>query len=684
MLAERRSIYVLLSPLPTLSPGAALPSLLSLTGGLYLLSGLLFGAALATPTLALLAWPSIAVLAVALTRTRSSWVATVGALISQFVGRVVGCPWAWQAADQIFDYGPVTEATIAFGQLASWAIPNTLTIGLFHRLCRGRVAVRFWLPLAWALGEVLSYSLSQVCLDEWLNTQWRVTPVLRALALVGWWPLLFGSLFAAASIGEALAVRSVRIALPALALIGSLALAPPIPEHKEERLGGIAALHVNSTVDLPHRLPDGVDLLVWPEAALDLQPLLAEGPGKGVVIPPPLPGANVNHLIGLITAMPNGVRQNSVLAVTAEGQVLQGRAKRVLMPIAERRALFFGRDRYHVGTRPVRLDVSGRSIAALVCGEAFSRALAAEAKESGAELLALVAREAFMPTDIAQNQLLAIQVMRSVEFGLPSVRASYGGHAAFVAADGRVLARSGRTRNGILVWDPERGGRDFDFRGRSITAGPPPADPAPDVAVLYSEQAPALRARCPEGRCAYHGIERFTCPGVQTSAVIVSGHGQPPDYLARPAAEIAAAVRCFRPQLVVIDTCFGATSELLKSLGDLDAVFVAAASLLPPSGFIYGPGFFSETDPQVRASAVNTLPLTELLRWRIDRGALDSLLAGVDAMDAEALGARLARRRPATVKVDLPGGGPVLVPVSWERLGPVRPPRMRLPARPVP
>lgn len=670
--------------MPTLSLRAALSPPLLLTGGLYLLSGLLFGAALSTPTLGLLAWPSIAVLAVALARTRSSLGATGGALVSQLVGRVVGCPWAWKAADLIFDYGALTEATIAFGQLASWAIPNTLTIGFFYRICRGRVAVRLWLPVAWALGEVLSYSLSQVCLDEWLNTQWRFTPVLRALALVGWWPLLLGSLFAAASIGEALAAQSVRLALPAVALLGALALAPPIPARGEARLSGIAALHVNSTVDLPHRLPHGVDLLVWPEAALDLQPLLAEGPGKGVVIPPPLPGASVDHLIGLITSLPGGVRQNSVLAVAADGQVLQGRAKRVLMPIAERRALVFGRDRYRVGSRPVRLDVSGRAIAALVCGEAFSRALAAEAKRSGAELLSLVAREAFMPTDIAQNQLLAIQVMRSVEFGLPSVRASYGGHAAFVAADGRVLARSGRTGNGILLWDPERGERDFDFRGRAIDAGPPPAAPAPDVAVLYSEQAPALRARCPEGRCAYHPIERFTCQSARAPAVIVSGHGQPPDYLARPAAEIAAAVRCFHPQLVVIDTCFGATSELLKALGDLPAVVVAAASLLPPSGFVYGPGFFTDTDPQARAAAVSTLPRTELLRWRIDRRALDSLLTRVEVMDAEALGAHLARRRPATVKVELPGGGPVLVPVDWQRLGPVRPPQLRPPARPVP
>lgn len=652
------------------------------TAGLYLVSGLFFGAALSSPALGLLAWPSIAAIAVALKRTPSLPAAMGGTLLAQLVGRMVGCPWAWKAADLIFDYSPAIEAAIAFGQLACWAVPYALTLSLFYRICHTRLAVRFWLPAAWALGELLSYSLSQVCIDEWLNTQWQVPWVLRALAFVGWWPLLLGSLFAAASIGEALAARSLRIAAPGIAVLGAIALAPPIKVHGEAQLAGIAALHGTSTVDLPHSVPEGVDLLVWPEAAIELRPLLGEGPGKGAVIPPPLPGASLNHLIGLITSLPNGLRQNSVLAVESEGRVLASRAKRLLMPIAERRVLVFGRTRYLLGSRPVRLDVGRRAIAALICGEGFSRSLAAEGARSGAELMALLSRESFMPTDGAHDQLLAIQVMRSVEFGLPSVRASHGGHAAFVSADGRVLARSGRTRNGLLRWDALRGGQDLDFRGRVISPGPAPVDPAPDVAVLYAEQAPDLRARCPEGRCAYHPIERFACPDTRAAAVIVAGHGQPPDYLARPAAEVAAAVRCFHPQVVVIDTCFGATSDLLKALGDLDAVVVAAASLLPPSGFVYGPSFFTATDPQVRAAAVTTLPATELLRWRIDPGALASLVAEVDGMDSGALGAHLARRRPAMVKVELPGAGPVLVPIAWERLGSRHPPpRLRLPAR---
>lgn len=103
-------------------------------------------------------------------------------------------------------------------------------------------------------------------------------------------------------------------------------------------------------------------------------------------------------------------------------------------------------------------------------------------------------------------------------------------------------------------------------------------------------------------------------------------------------------------------------------------MIVAAASLVPPAGFVYGPAFFAAADPRVRAAAVQTQPASELLRWRNDPAALADLLARVDAMGPDELGARLARRRPATVKVALPDGGPVLVPIAWERLGPNRPP----------
>jgi hypothetical protein len=145
-------------------------------------------------------------------------------------------------------------------------------------------------------------------------------------------------------------------------------------------------------------------------------------------------------------------------------------------------------------------------------------------------------------------------------------------------------------------------------------------------------------------------------------------------HLGHPVAKVAAAVRCFEPELVVVDTCFGASSELLAALGEFSGVVVAAPSLLPTSGFVYEPPFFEAQDPWVRAAAVHTSPEIALLRWRNDPPGLARLLARVESMDATELGAHLVRRRPATVQVDLEPGGPVLVPVDWKRLGPRRPP----------
>lgn len=649
------------------------------TAGLYGLAGGLLGAALASPLLAACAWLSIAAYAVALGRTRSSVAAAASVVVAYGLTTLIAFPWMWDGNFLVFDYSLTGMIALRFGEAMILAVPYAIALGVGHGLFGRWLATRLWLPLAWAGGELLSFATSNACVDDWLNTQWTVQPVLRALALVGWWPLLLACLFASASFGEALATRRWRIAVPGAVILAALPLAPPLVDDRAEVLEGIAAMHTTSTVALPHVLPDGVDLLIWPEATLDLRPLLAEGPGNGAVLPPLVPASPTAHLIGLITTLPGTIIQNQAVAVAADGRVLASRAKRVFLPVAERRFLGVGKTPYRPGTGPAVLEVGDRTIIPLICGEGLSRGLLAEGVAAGGELWAILASDRWFASERALQQFLAIQVLRSVEFGVPSIRASFDGRASFVGADGRVLARSGLERNGILMWDRERGPREFDFRGRELLAGPPPTNPPPDVAVLYSEQAPHLRARCPEDRCTYYPLEGFECGETRAAAVIVGGHGRPPEYLARPAPEVAAAIRCFEPELVVIDTCFGASSELLQALGDLDAVIVASTSLLPSSGFTYGPDFFAATDPAARADAVHTFPATSLLRWRNDPGELAELLARVETMSADDLGAHLARRAPPTVKVELPGGGPVLVPIAWERLGAKRP---RPPIRP--
>ncbi len=639
--------------------------------GVFGVSGLLWGLGLRDPAFAAVSWGSPLLMAAALTWTRSWRVALVGLFCCQMMLHWVGFPYAYKTVEASLGFGPAVTAlaTLAI-VIVLWPLPWILCTLVGYALARGRIGVRFWLPVTWVVGEHLGFLNITLNINNWLVTQWQADWVLRVLAQVGWVPTVMGGIFIAACVGQALAERQVRMALPGLALLVAALFAPPIESRNTDLLRGIGAIHTGSTVEMPHRAPPGevLDLIIWPEAALHLRPRLSEGPGHGVQIHPLLPDTAADHLIGLVTPTKDGDLQNQVLAIDSDGEVLKGRAKRLLFPGTEKQFFWVGRDTYLKGNMPPFLRVGARNIISLICGEFLARSLVEEGARAGGELMIVVARDSMMVGDIARQQLTAIQVLRSVEYGVPSVRASHGGYALFVSSDGRVLAQSVAKRNGFLMWDEDRGARDVDFYGQTIAEGEPAPTPAPNTAVLYSQDAPALRARCPEGRCSYHAIEGFECREARAASVIIAGHGQPPTYLSRDAETVAAAVRCFEPELVVIDTCYGASSGLLASLGDLEAVVVAAPSLLPFSGLGFEPEFFTSEDPERRAVAVRSPLGGELLRWRVDQKSLAATLERVESMDATTLGEHIARRSPAEVKVPLGKSGSVLVPVDWTRV----------------
>ncbi|MFO7561136.1 MAG: nitrilase-related carbon-nitrogen hydrolase [Enhygromyxa sp.] len=639
----------------------------------YTLCGALLGLAMVHPRFAVCAWLSVACMAAALTWTRSLLGAFGGALWAHSVTRIVGLNWVAGMNELIFDHTPVEAYAFLAAQSLVWALPLAVGIGLGFAAFRRRIAPCLWLPPAWGLGEVLRFDvLMNVNIGDWLITQWTFEPVLRTLGHLGWWPTHCACLFAAACVGQAVATRSRAVALPGLGVGAGLLLVPPLPNPGVELLEGVAAIHATSTVDLPHAQAldagseDPVELLVWPEAHLHLRPYLLEGEIHGVRLRRLVHRAEADHLIGLTTSFPHRGQQNQVVALDAEGRVLGNRAKKLLLPVAERRHFGVGDNRFVPGRAPALLELDGRAIIPLICGEFMSRELIAEGRREGGELLVVVARDQMMVNDRAKRQLLALQVMRSVEYGVPSIRASYGGWAYFISADGRVLARSGNTRSGLLRWDEQHGPRDVDFRGYDIADPPPPA--RPEIAVLFSREAPEYRARCPEGRCSYHALEDFRCPSRGAATVIVSGHGEPPSYLSHPAEQLAAAIRCFAPELIVIDTCFGASSELLAELADLDAVVVAAPFLLPSAGLNYGPAFFEEGSAIARARAVTSPHDAKLLRWRLDGEALAAAIAEVAELDAAALRDGLVRRDPPYVGVEVEPGATVLVPFAGARL----------------
>lgn len=636
---------------------------------IWLATGVVLGLSQAWPPLAPAAWLAVALTAYALCVQRTRVGAVAGPCLAHVTSFYFAFDWGWEMNDVLFDFTLPEAIGFSLAQAFAWSLPFVFTIGSGQLLFRGRLAPCFWLPLAWGMAEVVRFEVMRVNIGDWLATQWQTAPVMRALGVFGWWPTLVGCLFAAASLGQAVATRRARIAAPALAVAAGLLLLPPLPSGDLELLRGVAAVHTHSTLALPHRAPAGeLELVVWPEAAFELRPRMGEGPASGVRLHRLMPDSAAEHLVGLHTTFPYRLPQNQLVSVRADGTVVTSRAKKMLMPFAERPAFGFGEHHYTEGRAPALLHVGGRAIIPLICGEYLSRALITEGLRAGGELLVVSARDQMMVTGRSRRQLLAVQVLRSVEFGIPSVRASYGGAASFIAPDGRVLAESGVERNGLLRWDATHGMRDTDFMGHAITPGLAPPPPQPTVAVVYSRHGQELRTRCPEGRCTWHVIEDFTCPAEPVETVVIAGHATHERWLGQPADAIARAAACFRPSLVVVDTCLSAASPLLEALSALDATIVAAPALLPPEGLAYGPAFFEPGPVAARVAAIADPPGGTLLRWRADRAELAAAVAAAAAMDTAALTERLVSWSPPVARVPLGAVGEVRVAVPRDRL----------------
>lgn len=625
----------------------------------YAASGALMGAAYLLPGAGGLAWLGTALLAAALQGTVNAPAhALLGVTLSLYGSRLMGFGWTAEMMSELFGLSPLLCWAYAAAYLGLCALPAVLAMGIAYVALSGRLALAWWFPVAYALGELGRLHLVGMTVDDWLMLQWQTQPVLRAVGHLGWWPAFLLCVGACASCGVALAEWRWRPAIPTLAVALVLLALPPLPRGDLSLFNGVAAVHTRSTVALPHRLPpdEALDLVIWPEMVFEFRPLLGEGEGRGAILPALVGGASVTHLVGLETRLPGGLALNQLVGQRGDGTVLRSRAKHMLFPVTERRFLGLGRDRFVRGRTPPRLDLAGRALLPMVCGEYLWPGIISVGVAEGAELLVVASRDNVLTSPAAHRQLLAAQVLRSVQFGLPSVRASYQGQANFIAADGTVLARSEPERSGLLLWSQDAGARAYDLRGEPMHQAPAAPEPAP-IAVLYASSAPHYRTRCPEGRCSYHALKDLQCGDTRAETVVVAGHGSPPTYLSHPAEDIAAAVACFQPELVVVDTCYGASAELLGALGKtVDPIVVAVPRLLPDSGFEYDDAFFGPgVSAEERARAVRTRDAGPVLRSRVDTGALVEAMAAVESLSPEALAERLVRRRPA--QVGMPFGG---------------------------
>ncbi len=199
--------------------------------------------------------------------------------------------------------------------------------------------------------------------------------------------------------------------------------------------------------------------------------------------------------------------------------------------------------------------------------------------------------------------------------------------------------------------------------------------PAGDaVVVLYSSADPGAvrQLDCPDGRCTFLDLEADPCGASPAAArtVVVTGHSTPPVYIGGSAARLAAAIACFEPDLVVLDTCYGFSAPLLDALAaeGVAPLVVGSTQKLPPTGLSYGERFYAGGTALARMAEVRARSGARLARWTLAPRALRAAEEQVSRWDRDTLSSRLRRLHPNLVEVDLPDSEEtLLVPVAPER-----------------
>lgn len=623
-----------------------------------LLGGLLLGAAHLHPRLAPLAWVGLAVFAFGLRRLERAGARILG---------VLGGTWAWLWVSQIWlavsighYMGPVVGradvplwmSALAWCCIAAIPAAHTSVPLALGALLPRRWPMRLWLPVALLAGEALRAAFG-FTMGDVLFSQWTSAPVLRSVALIGSPATLVIAAYAAVAVGESLADARPRGLALALPVALWFALLPPMPAN-DGALRGVAAMHLANFEARPDptELPSEVSLVVWPEATIRGAFATWEGPQTSRLALAELAGWDGPRHVVNLRLKRAGQSMNAIGLTDGAGQVQVLRGKASLVPWGERpyagMDFLFSTDA--VGRVPPLFLADGLRIVPTICYEVYARALLLQGAALGGELLINVANDrAYGPTELGIRQAIGALALAAAETGRPAARASISGRAALISSTGAVLQQSEPGTSGALVWDGE------------------PARPTYRTVILSDGGLPDPLA-CEAPDCLRLDAELRACPEARADAVVVSGHSLPPRYLGQSPEALAAAIACFAPRLVVLDTCYGFSAPLLGALLDrgVQARVVGARRQVPKLGLTYGPAFFTADDPEQRSAAIGADGGVE--RWTPDRAQLAAAIEATERWSKDELTAQLQRVHPNLVRAPLAdSGATALVLVSKER-----------------
>lgn len=162
-------------------------------------------------------------------------------------------------------------------------------------------------------------------------------------------------------------------------------------------------------------------------------------------------------IVGTLDKDFDGRPYNSAIAISSQGKLVDAvYHKRYLVPFGEYTPGFArylpewaqrltntpAGQGFSSGKKPTVLDVSGQSVAPLICFETLSPELVASSVRNGGQLLVNLSDLAWFHKSMVGDQMVAFSVLRAVEAGRYFVFAANTGPSAIIDENGRVLKRS--------------------------------------------------------------------------------------------------------------------------------------------------------------------------------------------------------------------------------------------------
>jgi len=197
---------------------------------------------------------------------------------------------------------------------------------------------------------------------------------------------------------------------------------------------------------------DARPLVVWPETASPYA-LAQDGGAREAIAAAARPA--LMTLSGTIRFESNAVAHNSLVAVAPDGSLAGFYDKAHLVPYGEYfpsyAHILLGEQGFVPGPGIRTLHLEGLpAIGPLICYEAiFPAQVVRESDRPG--LLVNITNDAWFGNSSGPRQHLAAARLRTVEEGLPMLRAANTGISAIIDAHGRITARLGLDRRGVLV-----------------------------------------------------------------------------------------------------------------------------------------------------------------------------------------------------------------------------------------